>query len=380
MITLLICPDSFKGSLTAPQAAAAISRGIHRAQPDIQVIQLPLADGGEGTVDAFVMALNGSRRSVVVQDPLGHAITAEYGLVDDGRVAIVGLAQASGLTRIPVEQRDPTRTSTYGTGEVILAACHEGVEEVWIGLGGSGTNDGGAGIAAALGYRLLDVNGDLLPPGGLALAQLDRIDPSEVSPEIAKTQFRVMCDVSNPLIGSLGASAVYGPQKGATPEQVNALDVALTRYAEVIERDLGVAVAQMPGGGAAGGTGAGLVAFLGAQLESGAELMLTAVKFHQQLGQCDGIVTGEGRFDIQSFMGKLVSRILAEAEVISKPVLVLAGRMDPEIHLRLSSSVQALELVAVAGSVDQAIRRADYWLEELAFQAIQTGWPQASRI
>src|ERR1700704_1596403 len=267
---IVVAPNAFKGSLTASQAAAAIAGGVREAMPDAEVVEVPVADGGDGTVEALVSANRGEYRSAEVLGPLGDLVTAQYGLIDSRRTAVFEMATASGLTLLSSERRDPRRTSTYGFGQLLKAARSDGVSHAIAGIGGSATNDGGAGMAQALGYRLLDAAGRDLKRGGAALASLERIDSSGFDRAWSSVQIKVACDVTNPLTGPRGASAVYGPQKGADE------DAALGRLAAVIERDLGKRVADLPGAGAAGGTGAGLVAFLDAELVRGAPLVVEA--------------------------------------------------------------------------------------------------------
>ncbi len=243
---ILICPDSFKGSLSAVAASVSIARGIRQFNPQAQMQSLPLADGGEGTVEALLTALGGERREIEVTGPLGDPVWAQWGLLSAGQIAVVELAQASGLPLVPENQRDPWYTTTYGTGELILAACQAGAEEIWIGMGGSATNDGGAGIGMALGFELLDGEGDSIGWGGGELLRLDRIETDNRSPLLAGRRFRVICDVNNPLTGSQGATVIYGPQKGARSHQIESLDRALARLAEVIRQDLEVEILDLP--------------------------------------------------------------------------------------------------------------------------------------
>ena len=329
MLKIVVAPNAFKGTLTAPQAAAAIARGVRQVFPDAEVVEVPVADGGDGTVEALVTALHGERRSVRVEGPLGDPVEAAYGLVDSGRTGVVELALSSGLALVDAGKNDPLKASTYGFGQVLGAVRSSGVERVICGIGGSATNDGGAGMAQALGYRLLDSDGRDLGRGGAELVRLDRIDPSGFDFGWEKVAVRVACDVTNPLNGPLGASAVYGPQKGADPGMVRLLDGALARLAEVIERDLGKRVAGLPGAGAAGGTGAGLVAFFGAQLLPGAPLVVEAAGFDTALRGASLVITGEGRADGQTAYGKAPGEVARRARAAGIPVLLLAGSKGP---------------------------------------------------
>ncbi len=329
MLKVIVAPNSFKGSLSAPQAAAAIARGVREALPDAEVVEIPVADGGEGTVEALVSARKGTFHSVQVEGPLGDPVQAAYGLIDDGRTGVVELASASGLTLIPPEKRDPRKTSTYGFGQLLEAVRRHGVRSIIAGIGGSATNDGGAGMAQALGYRLLDASGRDLPRGGAALAGLERIDASGFDAHWRSVRVMVACDVNNPLTGPQGASYVYGPQKGADAEAVHGLDQALAHFAEVIERDLGKKVADVPGAGAAGGAGAGLIAFLDAKLVPGAPLVVDASGFDESLPGAGLVMTGEGRVDGQTAYGKAPGEVAKRAMAAGIPTLLLAGSKGP---------------------------------------------------
>ena len=348
---VVVAPQSFKGSADAVAVASAIARGVRRALPDASVEEMPLADGGEGTVRALVRATKGTLRAARVRDPLLREIRAEWGVLGDGTTAIVEMAAASGLPLLTALERDPRITSTRGTGELILAAAASGAHRIVIGIGGSATNDGGAGMARAIGYRFFDAEGNDLPEGGAALASLARID-GQTDPRLVRPAIEVACDVRNPLLGPEGASAIYGPQKGATPEVVAELDRALARYADVIERFVGRSIRDVPGSGAAGGLGAGLLAFLDARLVSGADLVLRAVDFTKHLKGAGLVITGEGRIDRQSGFGKLTGAVAAAARRAGIPVAGVAGSVGPG-HEALS-----LDAIAVASdgvSIAQAM-------------------------
>jgi glycerate 2-kinase len=348
-VKIVVAPNSFKGSLSASQAAAAIARGVRQARPDAEIVEIPVADGGEGTVEALVSARTGTYRSVEVEGPLGDPVAAPYGLVEGGRTGVVELASASGLTLIPTENRDPRRASTYGFGQLLDAVRRDGVDSIIAGIGGSATNDGGAGMAQALGYRLLDKNGRDLPRGGAALARLERIDASGFDPAWRSISVMVASDVTNPLTGPQGASYVYGPQKGADEEAVRELDQALARLGEVIERDLGKHVADVPGAGAAGGAGAGLVAFLGARLVPGAPLVVEASGFDQALPGTSLVITGEGRVDSQTAYGKAPGEVAKRAHAAGIPVLLLAGAKGPGWESLSSMGVTSIVTLAESG-------------------------------
>ncbi|TMD93024.1 MAG: glycerate kinase [Chloroflexi bacterium] len=322
---IIVAPNSFKGSLSASQAAAAIARGVRQARPEVEVVEIPVADGGEGTVEALVSARKGTYRSADVEGPLGGPVRATYGLIDNGATGVVELASASGLTLIPAEKRDPRITSTFGFGQLLDAVRRQGVGQIIAGIGGSATNDGGAGIAQALGFRLLDASGHELPRGGAALARLDRIDASGLDPSWRSISVMVASDVTNPLTGPRGASYVYGPQKGADDKAVRELDQALARLADVIERDLKKKLADIPGAGAAGGAGAGLIAFLAARLVPGAALVVDASGFDDALPGARLVITGEGRVDAQTAYGKAPGEVAKRARAAGVPVLLLAG-------------------------------------------------------
>lgn len=356
---VLIAPQAFKGSLDAVGVAAAIARGMRRVFPDLECDELPLADGGEGTVRALVRATGGTLRMSRVRDPLGREIDAEWGILGDERTAVVEMAAASGLPLLSERERDPRRASTRGTGELLLQAAESGAARVVIGIGGSATNDGGAGMARAVGFRLLDKDGRDLPEGGAALADLHRIE-GQIDPRLLRVSIEVASDVTNPLCGPLGASAVFGPQKGADPEAVAELDAALGRFADVVERFIGRESRDIPGAGAAGGLGFGLLAFADAKLRSGAELVMAATKFEERARAADLIVTGEGRVDEQSAYGKLTGTVVAKAQELGVPVALIAGGAAPGHESLFDKGLDALE-VANQGpaSLDEVMSRAD---------------------
>ncbi len=323
---IIIAPDSFKGSLTAAEVAASIERGVKRVLPQAETIPVPLADGGEGTVDALVSATGGRLVTKEVTGPLGERVKASYGLLGDGETAVIEMAAASGLPLVPLEKRNPMLTTTYGTGELILAALDEGCRRIIIGIGGSATNDGGAGMAQALGVKLLDEEGLDIPYGAAGLARLDRIDISSLDRRLAQVEVLVACDVDNPLTGPRGAARVYGPQKGADPQMVEELDQILERFAAIILRDLGKDVKDIPGAGAAGGLGAGLMAFLNGRLAPGVELVLAAVKLEERIQKgADLVITGEGAINEQTVYGKTPIGVAKLAKRYHLPVIAIAG-------------------------------------------------------
>lgn len=340
-LRVLVALDSFKGSLSSREAGQAVAEGARRAQPSAAVRVVSMADGGEGTVDALVEALGGERRTARVTGPLGATIEAVYGLLPDG-AAVIEMAAASGLPLVPPDRRDPLRATTRGTGDLMLAALADGARRLLIGIGGSATNDGGAGMAQALGARLLDEAGEELPPGGGALRRLARIDAEGLDPRLKETEVTVISDVTNPLCGPLGASSVYGPQKGASPEDVRELDACLAHYADVIRRQLGPDIAAAPGAGAAGGLGAGLLVFAGAELRRGADAILDALRFDGMLAACDVVVTGEGRIDAQSAFGKLPLAVATRARKQGKPAIAVVGAVAPGAEALYAEGLTAI--------------------------------------
>jgi len=321
---ILIAPDSFKECLSATAVANAIAQGWRDERPDDEITLVPIADGGEGTVEALLAAMGGTRHTARVCGPMGAPVDAAFGVLADGTTAVVEMAAASGLHLVPLAERDPLRATSRGTGELLLAAAQvSGVQRIVLGIGGSATNDGGAGFASALGVVFEDACGVPLPPGGAALAQLARVTlATSALPPIL-----VACDVDNPLLGSRGASAVYGPQKGASPAQVAQLDAALRHYAMIVEAAIGRALHQYPGAGAAGGLGFALMALTGAQLRPGFEIVAEAADLAAKIAASDLVITGEGRVDAQSAMGKVVGSVLRMADQQGVPSMVFAGAL-----------------------------------------------------
>ena len=365
----IVCPDSFKGSLSSVDAADAIERGVRRAVApgQIDIVKIPLADGGEGTVEALVRATQGEIRPVRVRDPLLREIDSFFGLLGDGEAAVVEMAAASGLHLLSEDERNPLVTSTYGTGELLAAAAERGARKIIVGIGGSATNDGGAGAMVALGARFLDEDGVELPHGGAALADLARIDMSSFKFPMDRVRVEVACDVDNLLTGPDGASAVYGPQKGATPEMVRLLDAALHNYAEVVAPTLNRDVSELPGGGAAGGLGAGLAAFLNAKLVSGIDIVLDTVDFDAAVSGADLIITGEGRIDEQTARGKTIGGILKRAAAHDVPVVAIAGSVAGDIRSLHDAGLAAVfALTDDPLSTEHAMRNAAKLLESVS--------------
>ena len=317
--------DSFKGSLSTFEAGDAAKAGIKKVYPEADVVVCPLADGGEGTVSAIVSGAGGEMQRVSVTGPLGDTVVAEYGIIKESGTAIIEMAAAAGITLVSTEKRNPLNTTTFGVGEVIADAIRKGCRKFIVGIGGSATNDGGIGMLTALGFRFLDANGNQIPVCGRGLGELEKIDTSGAMKELAECEFHIACDVKNPLCGRLGCSAIYGPQKGATPEIVEQMDGWLGQYAELTKTILPRSDANYPGAGAAGGLGFAFLSYLGGTLESGIELVMDAVGLEKHIKDSDIVVTGEGRLDGQSAMGKAPVGVARLAKKYSKPVIAFAG-------------------------------------------------------
>lgn len=328
---IVIAPDSYKESLSAQQVATQIEQGFREIFPEAQYVKLPVADGGEGTVEAMVAATGGKTVRLRVTGPLGEEVDAFYGLSGDDSCAYIEMAAASGLELVPAARRDPLITTSFGTGELIRSALDKGVQRFIIGIGGSATNDGGAGMVQALGAKLLDSQGRQIGLGGGRLNDLATIDISELDARIKNCRFEVACDVTNPLLGEEGASAVFGPQKGATPELVEQLDNALAHYARIIRRDLDIDVLSIPGGGAAGGMGVALHAFCGAELRRGIEIVTEALGLDELVRDATLVITGEGRIDSQTIHGKVPIGVAKVAKRYNKPVIGIAGSLTKDV-------------------------------------------------
>lgn len=339
---LVIAPDSWKESLSALEVATAIEDGFREIWPDAEYVKIPVADGGEGTVDAMVAATSGERVVVEVTGPLGTRISSFYGISGDKQSAFIEMAAASGLELVPASARNPLKTTSWGTGELIRHALDAGVNHIIIGIGGSATNDGGAGMVQALGATLLNEQGQPLGYGGGELATLKQIDLSGLDPRLAECRIEVACDVTNPLTGPEGATAVFGPQKGATAEMVTALDNALGHYAKIIARDLDIDVLSLAGGGAAGGMGAALYAFCGATLRQGIEIVTDALRLDEQVADADIVITGEGRIDSQTIHGKVPVGVAKVAKRYSKPVIGIAGSLTADVGVVHQHGIDAV--------------------------------------
>ena len=339
---IIIAPDSFKECLTAAQVAQAIENGVKQVLPDAVCVQVPVADGGEGTLQSLVDATGGKLVETTVTGPMGESVSACFGLLGDGETAVIEMARASGIELVPVPQRNPLISTTRGTGELIQKALDHGVKRMIVGIGGSATNDGGAGMMQALGVRLLDRDGKELPCGGGALIELATIDTSAMDQRLNAVEFIAACDVDNPLTGDNGASVVFGPQKGATAAMVQQLDQALQHYANIIARDLAIEVAHQPGAGAAGGMGAALLAFLGAKLKPGIDIVMEAVDLAGLMSGADLVITGEGRIDGQTAQGKTPVGVARIAKQFDLPVIALAGSVGPGVEAVYECGIDAL--------------------------------------
>ncbi|EIV6181948.1 glycerate kinase [Klebsiella aerogenes] len=328
---IVIAPDSYKESLSALDVATAIETGFREIYPHAEYVKVPVADGGEGTVEAMVAATQGHIVQVSVTGPLGEPVNAFYGLSGDMRCAYIEMAAASGLESVPPTRRNPLLTTSWGTGELIRHALDAGVSQIIIGIGGSATNDGGAGMAQALGAKLLSAGQQQIAPGGGALETLARIDLSELDPRLADCRIDVACDVTNPLTGPQGASAVFGPQKGATAAMIERLDRGLQHFAQIIDRDLDIDVLSLEGGGAAGGMGAALYAFCGANLRPGIEIVTDALGLADLVADADLVITGEGRIDSQTIHGKVPVGVAKVAKRFNVPVIGIAGSLTADV-------------------------------------------------
>ncbi|MEO3946410.1 glycerate kinase [Gorillibacterium sp. CAU 1737] len=371
-LTILLAPDSFKESMTAKEACNAMERGIHKTNAEIRCLHVPMADGGEGTMQSIVDATDGQVYSVEVLGPLGNTVTAQYGVTGDGLTGVLEMASASGIQLVSREERNPLITTTYGTGQLIAACLDRGVQKLLIGIGGSATNDGGAGMLQALGGKLLDENGRELGFGGGELHRLARLDLSGLDPRLAEVQVEVACDVTNPLVGPTGASSVFGPQKGATPEMVKQLDENLRHYADVIRRTLGRDIADYPGAGAAGGLGAGLLVFLNGTLSKGIELVIRYAGLEEKVKQADLVWTGEGSIDFQTQYGKTPLGVAQVAKKHGKPVIAFAGRIGEQTDVLYPLGIDAIfGILQGASPLEDALKNGALNLERTAENAVR---------
>ena len=371
-LKVVIAPQGFKGNLTALQVSRAVDRGIRRVVPDVVTTLVPMADGGEGTTQALVDALGGDMVPVEVTDPVGGRVVAHWGFLSDEVTAVIEMAAASGLGLVPLEKRNPLLATTYGTGELIRDALGKGCRKFIIGIGGSATNDGGVGMAQALGVKLLDASGMPVAFGGAALANLEHIDITTIDPRLAECDILLACDVDNPLCGPSGASCVYGPQKRATKDMVAQLDAALAHYADIIERDLDINIRDVPGAGAAGGLGAGLMVFLKARLLPGIEVVIQATGLVGRLEGADLVFTGEGRIDDQTACGKTPVGVARKAKEFGLPVIAIAGEIGDGYQAVYEQGIDAVFSIAPGPiSFSQSIEMAETLTADVAERAMR---------
>ncbi|WP_046212884.1 glycerate kinase family protein [Paenibacillus wulumuqiensis] len=359
--TFVLAPDSFKESMTAKEVCIAMEKGLRSVYPSARYIHVPMADGGEGTVQSLIDASGGQIHQLEVTGPLGQPVTAAYGILGDGVTAAIEMASASGIQLVRREERNPLLTTTYGTGELIRACLDQGIRKIIIGIGGSATNDGGAGMAQALGARLLDESGTELPRGGGALSCLAMIDTTHMDARLQEVELIVACDVTNPLCGQQGASAVFGPQKGATPEMVVQLDGALSHYADIIQSQLGRAARDIPGAGAAGGLGAGLLTFTRATLRRGIEIVIEYTGLRDKLAEADIVFTGEGGMDFQTKFGKTPHGVAVAAKAAGKPVIAVTGHMGEGIETLYDEGIDAIfGIIPRTAGLDELLAQGPY--------------------
>ncbi len=365
---IVIAPDSFKESMTAQQAAVAIAKGVKSVfQDKLDLELIPMADGGEGTIQSLADALDGTTHSKKVTGPLGNSVIANYAISGDKTTAIIEMAEASGIALVPSEIRNPLKTTTHGTGQLIQAALDHNVEKIILGIGGSATNDGGAGMVEALGGKLLNSEGNSIPSGGGSLIDLDDIDLSNLDKRLQDVQIIVACDVDNPLLGEYGASAIYGPQKGADKKMVSDLDSALSNYHDVLERVTKKSVKDIPGAGAAGGLGAGLLAFLHAKLEPGVEIVLKETNFYERVVDADLVLTGEGKIDGQTIYGKTPIGVAKATKRFNIPVIALSGTLGTDYEKVYNHGIDAaFSIVQGPCDLEDALKNGPNYLEGLA--------------
>ncbi|MBD3107166.1 glycerate kinase [Bacillus sp. AGMB 02131] len=365
-VKIVLAPDSFKESMASKEACEAMEKGIKKAAPDATCVHVPMADGGEGTMQSLVDATGGEIRSLQVTGPLGNPVMAQYGILGDGKTGIIEMSSASGIHLVPSEQRNPLITTTYGTGQLIKACLDYGVEKLLIGIGGSATNDGGAGVVQALGGKLLDQDGKELCFGGGELNKLHMIDLTEFDPRIKNVVVEVACDVNNPLCGEKGASHVFGPQKGATAEMVQRLDANLKHYAGIIYKQLGKDVINAPGAGAAGGLGAGLLVFLNGTLKRGIDLVIEYTRLEEIVKNGDMVWTGEGSIDFQTQFGKTPYGVATVAKKYNKPVIAFAGRVGEDIDVLYEKIDAVFGIIQGVISLEAALKQGPVNLEKTA--------------
>jgi glycerate 2-kinase len=372
-VKIVIAPDSFKGSISAQDLCDSIATGIYNVIPAAKITQIPLADGGEGTMENMVHATSGDVIKVNVQNPIGKTIPATYGILGDKVTAVIEMAQASGLPLLSEKERNPLITSSYGTGQLIRDALDKGFRRFIIGLGGSATNDGGMGMLRALGMQFYDQTNTPIAEGGGSLSGLKTIDDSNFDPRIKESVFLVASDVVNPLCGNDGASAVFGPQKGATEEMVQMLDQNLNHFADVIEKDTGLEIRSLSGGGAAGGMGAALITFMNAELKSGIELVMKEVRFEEKVEGIDLIITGEGKLDQQTLSGKVIMGVNKIARMKNVPVVALCGQLDlDQESIQELGILSAFSIIKEPCTLEKAFLNTGPWTTNLVEEIIKT--------
>lgn len=376
MHTFVLAPDSFKESMSAEQACQAMQRGVLQVFPDACCIAVPMADGGEGTVEALLRSLDGQGITCMVTGPLvTQQVSTYFAIVDYGRTAVLEMAKANGIHLLESSQRNPMLTSTYGTGEMIRQALDLGVSKIIIGLGGSVTNDGGAGMAQALGVQFFNSTGEAIQVCGDNLDQINQIDISQLDARLKKTEILIASDVNNPLCGPNGASAIFGPQKGATPEMVQQLDLNLNHYANLVEASLGISIKNVAGSGAAGGLGFGLMAFAGAKLQSGVELIIEQSRLAEKIAQADYVLTGEGKIDSQTALGKTPFGVAQVAQQFNKPVLAFAGLVGEGIESLFDAGFsQIVGINPPDCSLEEALKNGEVNLEKAVSKTIKNIW------
>ncbi len=367
-MNILIAPDKFKGSLSASEVCHAVARGLLQINPDAIIQTVPLADGGEGTCDLLTEWHEGRKIELVVHGPLFSPVSAHYGISKGGDVAFIEMAVASGLTLLKAEERNPLNTTTLGTGDLIVDALNRQVKKIILGLGGSATNDGGMGMAMALGYKFCDVEGDILKPIGENLIHLHHIKYDAIHPQLKNVQVKALCDVTNPLYGLDGAAFVYGPQKGASKQDVELLDAGLRNFRRVVHKYLKTSV-DFPGSGAAGGLGAGAKVFLNAMMEKGIIHMLQTTSLEEKISNAEIIITGEGKIDSQTFSGKVVSEVTRLAQKSGKPVMVICGKCDlSDKEMHTYGIEKVISLVDTNTTTESAIKNASALITRKIFE------------
>lgn len=370
--TILLAPDSFKESMTAKEVCEAMERGIKKVNENIKCIHVPMADGGEGTMQSLVDATGGEIYKLKVVGPLGSEVEAEYGILGDKETAILEMASASGIHLVALEKRNPLITTTYGTGQLIKACLDRGIKKLLIGIGGSSTNDGGAGVVQALGGKLLDKDGMELGFGGRELGKLATIDLSDFDERVNDIVVEVACDVNNTLCGDKGASNVFGPQKGATSEMIKVLDNNLRHYANVIREQLGKDILDVPGSGAAGGLGAGIMAFLNGTLKKGIEMVIEYARLEEKVKSADMVWTGEGSIDFQTQYGKTPLGVAIIAKKHNKPVIALAGRVGKDIEVLYDNGIDSMfSIINELTTLEEALAKGKENVEKTAENIIR---------